>query len=162
MGDAASKASEWREKNRKLVTLPSGLTVLIRKLSAQFILDVGDLFEQILEAGEAGPKGAVRPAGKEEKVLRLDRVQQKTYLQRVMVAAVVEPRLVPDGQAAKEDELHVSDLGPDLDPLLKEIHEWSGEVLQAKSFREAEDGVAAAPAGEDLREDAIGLSSSES
>ena len=95
MGDAASKASEWREKNRKLVTLPSGLTVLIRKLSAQFILDVGDLFEQILEAGEVSEKGAVRPA-KEEKVLRLDRAQQKTYLQRVMVAAGVAPKLVPD------------------------------------------------------------------
>ena len=160
MGDAASKASEWREKNRKLVTLPSGLTVLIRKLSAQFILDVGDLFEQILEAGEAAPKGAVRPAG-EEKILRLDRTQQKTYLQRVMVAAVVEPKLVPDGQPAKDDELHVSDLGPDLDPLLKEIHEWSGEVLQTKSFRASKDGVAAPPAGEDLREVAVGLTQSE-
>ena len=147
MADAPSKASEWKQANRKLVELPSGRTVKIRKLTAEFIMVLGSLFENLIAPDDTGAKSMKMPLA-----------EQRRYIQLLITESAIDPRIRLDAEAASDEELNVSDLGVDLDALVKAIHDWNGEVLKlGGTFRGAEDGSAIAPAGEDLRGEPVGV-----
>lgn len=131
----ATPAQEWKQANRKEVTLPSGRTVVIRKLTAEFLLVVREVFEKYLIAGDAA-------AG-----LRLPVAEQRRYFEHLLCEGVVRPRVVPAGQEPGEHELNPADFGEDFDALLTAVSEYNEGVI-FMPFRPAADGGAAAPGGE--------------
>lgn len=134
-----SRASEWKARNRKVVTLPSGLAVTIGKVTGLFLLDMKELFEKLLLADERGAK------------LVLSAADNKQYLEMLVCRAVLQPRVVPAAVEAGEDELHIEDFGADLNALVESINEYNAEVL-VTPFRSAQDGAAAAPTGGSIQD----------
>lgn len=150
--EAPTSAKAWREANHKLVVLPSGRAIRIRKLTAEFALVIRDTFEKYLSASDQATKGAIRP-----QAIQFPLAEQRKYLRVLLQEAVVVPRVVPDHEATTDDTMHLSDFGPDLDPLVAAIHEWNGEVLRlAEPFPATEAGDAAPRGGEDLWSPAVG------
>jgi len=136
-------ASEWKTANRKEVTLPSGRTVLIRKLSGQLWLSARDIFEGLLAAGETGD-------AKLPEQIRLTPEQNKQFVELLLQESVLRPKIAPTSREPAEDEVHPADFGPDLDPLVAAIQEFSPEILQVP-FRPPTGGDGAAPGGPGLR-----------
>lgn len=134
----ATPASEWKTANRKEITLPSGRTVILRKLTGEFILVAREVAEMSLAAA-----GSTTP-------VRLTVSQYRRYIQAQVIESVYMPRVVPEAQAAGEDEMHARDFGPDLDALVQAIHEFNQELL-VLPFRSVADGAATAPDGGGLR-----------
>ncbi len=142
----ATSAREWKEANRKEITLPSGRTAVIRKLTSEFILVLSEFNDELTKPG--APKKVPGPDGK--LVLKVPAAMQRRYLEQLVLEAVVEPKVVPAAKEAGEDAMHVGDFGADFDPLIVAIHEHNGDVLNLP-FRAAPDGPAPAPAGEGVR-----------
>ncbi len=144
-----SKAGAWKVTNRKLVSLPSGNSVLIRKLTGEFYLVIRDLFEKILNAGE------------QKITLKLSLEESRMYIRALVIESVIEPALVQDDVPTTDDTMHIADFGADLDPLVLVIQEFNGlnvaagGTVQAKSFRAEADSAALSSAGEDLRGAAV-------
>jgi len=133
-----SEAKAWRERNRKLVTLPSGLSVIIRRLTAEFLLVMKELFETMLIADERGVKA------------RLTVDQNRQYIEALICETVIAPKVVRRTQEPKDNELQVDDFGSDLDPLVAVINTYNEEVL-VTPFRAAANEPAAAPVGGDVQ-----------
>lgn len=134
-------ASEWKQANRKLVTLPSGRTVEIRKLTVKFLLAYRDTLELATVTGEQAIQAA-------KDLDSPDRRQRDVDL--VVKEAVVRPKVVLPEVEPKEDELHPADFGPELGPLLEAITEFNPEIA-ARPFRPDAAGDDGARGGGDLR-----------
>ncbi len=131
----ATPAAEWKAANRKESALPSGRAAVIRKLTAEFLLVIQGLTENLLAVGEM----AAKPVHK----IR----QHLDYVRALVQQAVVDPKVAPDDRDPRDDEVAVDDFGEDLDALLKAIHEWNEGIL-VTPFRAAADGSTPGPAGE--------------
>lgn len=139
----ASSAQEFRQANRKELTLPSGRTVTLRKLTGEFLLVTQEFAEQVTQ----DTPGTLKP---DTTVKKIPAKLQRQYIASLVREGVHAPRVAEPGVPPKEDEVEVADFGPDLDALVTGINEFNGEVLQMP-FREAEGGEAPAPAGEGVR-----------
>lgn len=131
----ATPASEFKTANRKEVTLPSGRTVVIRKLTAEFLWVIRDLFEKYLAAGE----GAA--------TFKFPMADQRRYIEALVCEAVVQPRVVPTTQEPGDDEMWTADFGQDLDTLFGAINEFNEGIIAAP-FRPVADGGAPPPGSE--------------
>src|SRR3972149_6460891 len=131
---AVTPASEWKQANRKVVTLPSGRTVEIRKLTVQFLIASGDILGLTgyqPPDGNLPPEQAVEAAKKWEQALK-DADTPERRRQRVnyiVKEAVIRPKVVLPDAEPKEDELHPADFGEDLGPLLTAITEMNPELF---------------------------------
>ena len=115
--------AEFRRVSRKLIELPSGRSVLVRKLIPYDFLDL-KLFPD------------PEPGLDEEKLLRLGNeraeliAQDPQKLRDAVVYAVchaaVEPRVYEDEHAVGADGIHWTELGDDLIPLHNALMEFSG------------------------------------
>jgi hypothetical protein len=138
----ATPASKWREINRKEVTLPSGNTVVIRKLTADFLFTIQEIAELALSTGERNPGG--------DTTIRLSVAQQKRYIEALVCEGVVEPKIVSNTVTPKDNELQLADLGADLDPLLGALNELNGDLLN-RPFRTPEAGTSVPSPSDDVR-----------
>lgn len=122
----ASSAKEWREKHRKEVALPSGLTVEIRKLTGEFIMVTREI-------------AGIDPRDEAASEIKLTPEQHRRWMREMVRQAVTRPRVAPDGRLPAEDEVEIGDFGPDFDALVGEIMEFNPFFLPAKgkegSFR---------------------------
>lgn len=128
-----SSPREFKARTRKIVTLPSGLTVEIRKLKLIDFLGMEIPLPSDPQASSA-PSNA----------MSLRETQQ--YANRAIIAAAISPRFTDDdNEAERDDRVHVRDLEMmDWEALVKEIFDWSGlareVVAEANSFRKDEVG----------------------
>ena len=140
-----TSAREWKQANRKEVTLKSGRSATIRKLSSEFLLVLQELQEDLGKLGVTQKPGA---DGKPRYVLPASYMTK--YVEQLVMHAVVVPTLVTAGTQAGDDEMHVVDFGEDLDELVTAIHDFNGGILEIP-FRAATGSEAPAPAGEGVR-----------
>jgi len=134
----ATPASEWKNANRKVVELPSGRAVEIRKLTAEFLLESREVLESAITAGAGSA------------TLKLSAQQYQMHIDVMVRHSVVRPRVVAPDKELGENEMVTLDFGPDLDPLVAAIQDFNPEVLEAP-FRAAAVGADAAPGGGDVR-----------
>lgn len=119
-------ASEFKKAFRKLHRLPSGRVVEIRKLSPE---DFADLYDQMAEMPDLKGLKAdelSRRVASDPRVYDFGMQAAKVIITR----GVTRPRVsVRDLSEVGEDEIHISDLGDDLEDLLREILTFSGVSL---------------------------------
>ena len=155
---AVTPASEWKQANRKVVTLPSGRTVEIRKLTVQFLIASGDILGLTgyqPPDGNLSPEQAVEAAKKWEQALKdADTPERRRQrINYIVKEAVIRPKVVLPDTEPKEDELHPADFGEDLGPLLTAITEMNPELF-APPFRPEAGRGDGAPGGGGLRDTA--------
>lgn len=126
--DAQTVAEQMRERNQKVITLPtSGLEIRIRKLTQW------DFIERGLDIPLGAPSEQGAQRGRERSAL--------DYAAIIFGRGVVEPRVVlDDGAECGAGEIHVYDLGDDIAWVMNEIQEFSGLGKKAEvvdNFREA-------------------------
>lgn len=126
-----SPASSFKEKARKIVQLPSGLEIEIRKI---WLLDfIG--FGELPWPTQEGDKSSLTAS------------EVFKYLSRAIVKGSVKPQFFEDGEPDVPDRVCVKDLSwDDFDCLGKSILEWSG-------FERREQAAADAFRGDGLGED---------
>ena len=137
---STTPAREWREANRKEVTLPSGRTIEVRKLTAEFLLETRDVLE-----------GAITSAEQGEVTAKLSPEQYQHYIEVLVRHGIARPKLAPASREPAEDELHARDFGADLDPAVAAVQEFNPEVL-SPPFRSEESSKDAPPGGGDVRD----------
>lgn len=134
----ATPASEWKNANRKVVELPSGRSVEIRKLTAEFLLESREALESAIVAGQEGA------------TLKLSAQQYQMHIDVMVRHSVVRPRVVAPDKEPGDNEIVTLDFGPDLDPLVAAIQEFNPEVLETP-FRAETVGADAPPGGGGVR-----------
>jgi hypothetical protein len=110
-----SSPKNFREKTRKLVTLPSGLTVLIRRLT----------FAEFIKLIKIAPPVAAAPADFTEK----DIDQLRLHAAGAIVMAAISPPFTDrDEDRSRDDLVHIDNLTiADFQKLSIEILRWSNE-----------------------------------
>ena len=121
----ATPASEWKSANRKMVELPSGRAVEIRKLTAEFLLESREVFESAIVAGQGST------------TLKLSARQYQAHIDTMVRHSVVRPQVVAPDKEPGDNEMVTLDFGPDLDPLVAAIQDFNPEVLEAPFRPEA-------------------------
>src|SRR3972149_8753364 len=101
------KASEYRKRLRKVITLPSGGEMEIRKLSASDFLSAGEIPLTFLEAIRSGDKAAVEAA------MKADPGLSKRINNAVLINGVVSIKLVDKSpRECSDDEISVHEIDP--------------------------------------------------
>jgi len=101
------KASEYRKRLRKVITLPSGGEVEIRKLSASDFLSAGEIPLAFQEAIRSGDKAAVEAA------MKADPGLSKRINNAVLINGVVSMKLVDKPpRECSDDEISVHEIDP--------------------------------------------------
>lgn len=141
----ASTVTEIRQKQRKIVILPSGVEIEIKKILLASFIGVGEL---PLPQGETVPEmtdGEGQNKGQSSTKNDLRTIEEaRRYAARTIVSGAVDPRFSDrDEDREKEDIAHVDDLGEeDMHFLAGEILKWSGftreVVADAETFRSDE------------------------
>lgn len=155
---SVTPASEWKKANRKIITLPSGRTVEIRKLTVQFLITSGDTlgFAAIEDVPGPGsnltPEQAVAAARKLEQAVKAADTpdRRRRRIDHIVQEAVIRPKVVSPEVEPKEDELHPADFGPDLGALLESITDMNPELFKLP-FRPEAVSPDAPRGGGDLR-----------
>lgn len=131
--DAKQTAAAMRERNRKVITLPSsGMEITIRKLTQwDFISGGSDIPTGSMTEGKPARHASVK-------------VEQSARERAAIIfgRGVVSPRVVVDDAAeCSEDEIHIYDLADDMAFVMDEIIEFSGlgqKAAVVENFRETE------------------------
>ncbi len=122
-----SSIQEFRERARKIVTLPSGLEVQIRKIWLIDFLGSGEL--PLPPSGENPEIPPLNPRSKISIVKEND-----AYFDRVIVAGCLEPKFTIDLETIGDSALHVHELSrDDYEVLGMEILSWSGSTKEVKA-----------------------------
>ena len=141
---AVSSAKEIKARNQKILELPSGLKVLIRKLSPVDFAKFGEvpIADGLLPKEDTGQDEPI--ATKLPPEIQKARMEQGgRWSEQVAVNGVVKPRVVPEGTDAGEDDLHPSDFGDELTLLVEGILDFSGLLDEEDNpFRKGEPGGA--------------------
>lgn len=136
---STTPAREWREANRKEVTLPSGRTIEVRKLTAEFLLETRDVLES-----------AITSAEQEQVTAKMSPEQYQQYIEVLIRHGIARPKVAPASREPASDELHARDFGADLDPAVAAVQEFNPEVL-SPPFRPEEPSEDAPPGGGSVR-----------
>jgi len=155
-----SRAAQIKAKHRREVTLPSGNTYLIRKLTNRDYLEEGVLRILVNTADDLDAREpAIREFYDKKKSEGLERMIAQE--DRILRKAVIDPAIGDD-----PDGFTIADLADDRLPLLAAISEFAGLGTgpEAESKKSVDAGMAggerpaSGPDGGALREDAIGVS----
>ena len=124
----SSTPDEFRAKTRKIVTLPSGLIVEIRKIRQRDLIEVGDLLVPIGDDDAPAENAEMSMAEKLESRDKTDR-----YVKRAIVAGAVSPAMSDrDIDKNNPDVVCVFDLDEkDFYCLAADILAWSGISKEA-------------------------------
>jgi hypothetical protein len=146
-----STAADFKKRNRKTVTLPSGLSVEIRRLTARDFVGVGEI--PLPATQDVSEKSVVDRA----RQLAADPDAMDRYGHRAITRGVARPRFSDrDEDLGREDIAHVRDLDLlDYGALLVEILKFAGIYQEAgqtaESFRADGEPGHGGPAGAAVR-----------
>jgi hypothetical protein len=116
-----SKASEFKSRARKLITLPSGLEVEIRKFNLLDFVGVGDLPFPV----DGNPPAASSRTPEKDRRREVEEIER--YSNRAIITGCVNPRFTDSEDDENENVVHVRDLDrEDWQAVVTEIFEWSG------------------------------------
>ena len=156
----SSTIEEIRARSHKIVTLPSGLVVEIRKVWLIDFFDMGELFTVLPAAESEEPNKRNEPNKPNDPALGLKlKAQEDKYLARAIVKGAVEPRFSED--EGVENAVWIKDLSyEDFCYLGNAILAWAGvgrEVAaDADKFRPDTVGKNGERPGGEVREAADG------
>lgn len=145
-----STISDARRRIRKLVTLPSGIEIEIRKVRLMDFVGLGELPFPSSQS-KTSTNGDAPPG-------TLSRQEIESYSNRAIVAGCVDPPFSDRKEdETRDDVLHVRDLDQaDWDALINQIFKWSGMAPEvaadADKFRGDEIGESRGRAGGKIRE----------
>jgi hypothetical protein len=101
-------ASDYRKRSRKVIVLPSGGEVEIRKLFARDYLSVGEIPAAFREAVQSGDKKKVAEA------IDADRELAKRMLAATLIQGVVSMKIVEKHpRNCAEDETSIDEISPE-------------------------------------------------
>lgn len=124
----ATSVKEYKQKNQKLVTVPSGATFLIRSMPIQVSLELIELGPILDTIFKATSKAAVSATQQVERAMSALTAEQKealsTLYSKVLTTCIVEPKVALT--ATDEDTLSILDINSiDQMHLLNEIFKLS-------------------------------------
>ena len=154
-----SSVQDFKSRSRRIVTLPSGLSVEIRKIRLMDFLDFGELPLPSSGSREKdGDSPRSVPPNHEKGTVPITAGEIQRFSSRAIVSGAVAPKFTDhDDEEHSEDLVHVRDLSwEDFQTLASEILEWSGHkkeaAAEAESFRAYRVGEDGPRAGEGVRE----------
>ncbi len=113
-----AKVSDFRSRVQKEITLRSGLTVKIRKLTPAEFVTLGKLPLLVANIAQGDETKAREIAERHpEESIRME--------WEIVAAGMIEPRVTTDPAKADENTLHILELGDDLDEIFTAILEFA-------------------------------------
>ncbi len=155
-----STAANFKSRARKEITLPSGETVEIRRLSAIDFIGLGELPLPEGNGADETPEEKARRLKERLDAILKDPDRINRYSNRAVVKGVVRPRFSDkDEDLDNPNVVHVRDLDEtDLAALVKGIMEFSGLSKEAgqtaESFRADGEPRPGGRSGDEIRETA--------